>query len=73
MGIRGTVLNPQVQDIDVVVADTAQRWDLLVVELVGLTAAAIATAAAISRIKGSSERYGLPVALAALRLPTGAY
>jgi hypothetical protein len=60
------------QDIDDVVRDTAKRPDLIVVELVGLTAAAIATAAAIRRIKGSSERYGLPVALAALKLPTGA-
>ena len=42
------------------------------VELVGLTAAAIAAAAAIRGIEGSSERYGLPVALAALKLPTGA-
>jgi hypothetical protein len=60
------------QDIDDVVRDTAKRPDLIVVELVGLTAAAIATAAAIRRIKGSSERYGLPVALATLKLPTGA-
>jgi hypothetical protein len=61
-----------VMDVDDVVEGTATRGDLIVVELVGLTAAAIATAAAISRIKGSSERYGLPVALAALKLPTGA-
>jgi hypothetical protein len=59
-------------DIDLVVERTAKPPDLMVVELVGLTAAAIATAAAIRRIKGSSERYGLPVALAALKLPTGA-
>jgi hypothetical protein len=58
--------------IDDVVKDTAKPQDLLVVELVGLTAAAIATAAAIRRIKGSSERYGLPLALAVLKLPTGA-
>jgi hypothetical protein len=68
--------NPQagvpVRDIDDVVAETANPPDLIVVELVGLTAAAIATAAAIRGIKGSSERYGLPVALAALKLPTGA-
>ena len=44
----------------------------MVVELVGLTAAAVAAAAAIRNIKGSSERYGLPLALAALKLPTGA-
>jgi hypothetical protein len=60
------------EDIDKVVEETAKPQDLLVVELVGLTAAAIASAAAIRRIKGSSERYGLPVALAALKLPTGA-
>jgi hypothetical protein len=69
---RPGATGPPVLDIDDVVAETAEPWDLLVVELVGLTAAAIATAAAISRIKGSSERYGLPVALAALKLPTGA-
>lgn len=61
-----------VQDIDNVVEGTARRGDLLIVELVGLAAAAIAGAAAIRRIRGSSERYGLPVALAALKLPTGA-
>jgi len=60
------------RDIDDVTAETARPQDLIVVELVGLTAAAIASAAAIRRIKGSSERYGLPVALAALKLPTGA-
>ncbi len=62
----------QVADIDDVVQATAKPPDLLVVELVGLTAAAIATAAAIRRLKGSAERYGLPVSLAALKLPTGA-
>jgi hypothetical protein len=62
----------QVQDIDDATKQTASPQDLIVVELVGLTAAAVATAAAIRSIKGSSERYGLPVALAALKLPTGA-
>ena len=56
------------EDIDDAIKATASPQDLIVVELVGLTAAAIATAAAIRRIKGSSERYGLPVALAVLRL-----
>src|SRR6185503_6621994 len=59
-------------DIDNVVEETAKPLDLVVVELVGLTAAAVAAAAAIRGLKGSSERYGLPVALAALKLPTGA-
>ena len=60
------------RDIDDALIDTATPWDLLVVELVGLTAAAIASAGAIRKIRGSSERYGIPVALAALKLPTGA-
>jgi hypothetical protein len=59
-------------DIDNRVRTTAAPHDLLVVELVGLAAAAIAAAAAIRGIRGSSERYGLPVVLAALKLPTGA-
>ena len=60
------------RNIDSVLQQTAKPGDLIVIELVGLTAAAIATAAAIRNIKGSSERYGLPVSLAALKLPTGA-
>jgi hypothetical protein len=62
----------EARDVDDAVNETATPYDLLVVELVGLTAAAVAAEAAIRRINGSSERYGLPVALAALKLPTGA-
>jgi hypothetical protein len=68
----GTTPAATTEDIDDAIGRTATRWDLLVVELVGLTAAALAATAAIRRLKGSSERYGLPVALAALKLPTGA-
>ncbi len=60
------------RDMDPVVKSTAQGADLLVVELIGLTAAAVAATAALHGIRGSSERYGLPVALAVLKLPTGA-
>ena len=66
-----TVLSGQQKTSDVRAWVTSHQPQI-VSELVGLTAAAIATAAAIRRIKGSSERYGLPVALAALKLPTGA-
>jgi hypothetical protein len=45
--------------------------DILVIEVVGLAAAAVA-AAAIRGIHGSSEPHGLPVALALLKLPAGA-
>ncbi len=60
------------RDIDNAVEETVRPWDLLLVELIGMAAAAIAAAAAIRKIRGSSERYGVPLALAALKLPTGA-
>jgi hypothetical protein len=66
----GTV--PGSRDVDDVVRDTVRPADILVVEVVGLAAAAVAAAAAIRGIHGSSEPHGLPVALAMLKLPTGA-
>ena len=60
------------EDIDDAIGKTATGQDLLIVELVGLTAAAVAGAAAIRGIRGSSERYWLPAWLAVLKLPTGA-
>ena len=60
------------QDIDDYTLRTVTPWDLTVVLLVGLTAAAVAAATAIRGIRGSSERHGIPVAMALLKLPTGA-
>ena len=68
----GTTASEASWDFDDVVQRTVRPWDLLLVELVGLAAAAVAGAAAIRKIRGSSERYGVPLALAALKLPTGA-
>jgi hypothetical protein len=68
----GQQAGPAQPDVDDVVKHTAAPWDLFTVEAVGLIAAAVAAAAAIRGIRGSSEPYGLPVALAALKLPTGA-
>ncbi|HZD70548.1 MAG TPA: hypothetical protein VFA45_17135 [Actinomycetes bacterium] len=59
-------------DVDDAVKQTAAPEDLFIVEAIGLAAAAVAAAAAVRGIRGSSEPYGLPVALAALKLPTGA-
>jgi hypothetical protein len=52
--------------------DTASSWDIAVVEIVGLLAAALAAAFAIRGIKGTSTPYSLPAALALLKLPAGA-
>lgn len=60
------------EDIDDAIDETVSRSDMLLVEVIGATAATVAAAAAIRRIRGSSEPYGVPVALAFLKLPTGA-
>jgi len=60
------------RDIDALEHSTARPIDLFVVEMIGLAAAAVAATAALHGIRGSSERYGLPVALAVLKFPTGA-
>ena len=60
------------QDVDDAIDATVSRSDMVLVEVVGATAATVAAAAAIRRIRGSSEPYGVPVALAFLKLPTGA-
>lgn len=58
--------------IDALVNTTVRAGDIAVVELIGLISASIASAAALRRLRGSSEPHGLPVALALLKLPTGA-
>jgi hypothetical protein len=58
--------------IDNVMRSTASSWDIPLVELVGFIAAALAAASALRRIRGTSTEYSLPVALAVLKLPTGA-
>jgi hypothetical protein len=60
------------QSIDAAVSATVAPADMLLVELIGAAAATVAATAAIRRLRGSSEPYGVPVALAALKLPTGA-
>jgi len=60
------------QDVDDAIDATVSPSDMVLVEVIGATAATIAAAAAIRRTRGSSEPYGVPVALAALKLPTGA-
>jgi len=59
-------------DVDAFVAEQTTRWDLGLVEMMGLVAAAVAAALAIRKLQGSSERRNVLVWLAALKLPTGA-
>jgi hypothetical protein len=59
-------------DIDDLQAQVASPWDYLVVEFIGILAAAVAAAASLRRIRGTSTPYNVPVALGLLKLPTGA-
>jgi hypothetical protein len=58
--------------IDRVTADTVNSGDIWLVLGLGTVAAAVAAAAALRSIRGTSTPYSLPVALALLKLPTGA-
>lgn len=51
---------------------TAQAQDYLVIEIVGAVSAAVASAAALRRIRGTALPYNVPLVLSALKLPTGA-
>ena len=60
------------RDIDDVLKSAVGPGNIAIVELIGVTAAAISAANTIRRVRGSSEPYGVPIALAVLKLPTGA-
>ena len=59
-------------DVDRLVAITTTREDLFLVEIVGLLAAAVAAGAALRNMRGTTTPFGVPVALAMLKLPSGA-
>jgi hypothetical protein len=48
-------------------------WDVLVVALLGLLGGALATSVAIRKIEGAGTPYDVPVALAWLKVPLGAF
>ncbi|MGY1732953.1 hypothetical protein ACI798_15650 [Geodermatophilus sp. SYSU D01045] len=60
------------RDVDDVIRDTVSSWDVLLIEIVGVVAAGVTGAVALRRLRGSSTPFGVPVALIALKLPTGA-
>lgn len=54
------------------IAGTARAQDYLIVEIVGVLSATIASAATLRRIRGTALPYNVPVVLALLKLPMGA-
>lgn len=69
-GIPPTEVSPEV--VDAKIDATVSRLDIVLIETLGLVAAALASAFALRGIRGTSVPYSLPVALALLKLPTGA-
>jgi hypothetical protein len=67
-----TTGQPSTADIDDAISQTAGPWDATVVEFVGLLGATIAAATALRRSRDSVDPYSLPVALAVLKVTTGA-
>src|SRR5215210_1553383 len=63
---------PSQQQLDKKERDTAGPWDVPAVEIIGVLAAALAGAFALRQIRGTSTPYSLPVAVAVLKLPSGA-
>ncbi|HET8822337.1 MAG TPA: hypothetical protein VFM57_12370 [Thermoleophilaceae bacterium] len=69
----GTNVSPEQQArVDSQIRTAAGSWDIPIVEIAGLLAAALASALALRSIQGTSTPYSLPVALAVLKLPSGA-
>ncbi|MEN8652709.1 hypothetical protein ABCR94_19465 [Streptomyces sp. 21So2-11] len=63
---------PEKEDIDDDYKDVVTWGDYIVIEAVGLVAAGIAAALALRKSRGTATAYPIPVALALLKLPTGA-
>ena len=60
------------QAVELAMRETADSWDVPLVALLGLLAAALAAATSLRGIYGTSTPYSLPVAVALLKLPSGA-
>jgi hypothetical protein len=64
--------DPSPGEIDRATARAVNHGDIWLILGLGTVAAAVAAAAALRSIRGTSTPYSLPVALALLKLPTGA-
>jgi hypothetical protein len=71
-GAGGPVGAAPAARVDAAMREHAGPWDIPLVMGVGLLAAALAAATSLRNIRGTSTPYRLPVALAVLKLPTGA-
>lgn len=59
-------------DIDTVKLGTVSKWDVPLIEFIGMVAAGVTGAIALRRIQGTATPFAVPVVLNILKLPTGA-
>ena len=59
-------------NLDQLTNETATPWDVPAILIIGASSAALSAAVALRQVQGSSTPFSLPVALAVLKLPTGA-
>jgi hypothetical protein len=59
-------------NLDALISETSTQWDVPAILVIGASAATLSAAVALRQVEGSSTPYSLPVALALLKLPTGA-
>jgi hypothetical protein len=59
-------------ELDDAIRDAAGPWDVPLVALLGLAAAVLSAALSLRKLQGTTLPYSLPVALAVLKLPSGA-
>jgi hypothetical protein len=59
-------------EVDAAIRTTARSSDIAVVMIVGLAGAAVTSAAALRRLRGTSTPFAVPMALLLLKLPVGA-
>jgi hypothetical protein len=63
---------PVTPAVDTAMRSGADRWDIALIEGIGLLAAAVAAARSLSQLRGTATPFHVPLALAVLKLPTGA-
>lgn len=67
-----TAGNPQAVDLDGPIAQAVRPGDILLIEIIGLIAAIVASTVSLRNVRGTSTPYSLAVALALVKIPLGA-
>jgi hypothetical protein len=65
-------VSPPQADIDEAREETVRRSDVLLIELIGLLAAAVSGAASLRKVQGTFTPYSVPALLGLMKLPLGA-